>query len=413
MRLFKSNKSQGSLQNISVGRSPLHSPIDSPLQSPAFPPPPSAAYGPGTAQYDESADTPDSQRYHSLDEPQARLGHFPSRAQSQNTQSPGYQGRPPVNFTPDQSDENRPLLLTAASAANQEERRPKKHIKSLFGLHSPKEHNPNPKVPTPTLGRSLSSRKKVPGLEGREGLISQSTPTQYPGEGYSSDTYEETESSNEYIPSQVTPEPDEQYYRQQNHFDSPQSHTSSHHSSHYQEEESQYSSQQTYRRTHPSRPPKSPSPYLPYNPQQDRPGLDICDPQPTIRPPSQQSLGPPSPILAAQQASEPRPSTIQVRTLNQPSQSSYLLSQAGMARGESNNSSIRMAQHPQGGEQGHGQSGGSQGPRQMQQHSSSMTDHRGSTPASSRNREEFNAQDYTALLQEHEKLRMSLRPFSS
>jgi hypothetical protein len=410
MRLFKSNKSQGSLQNISVGRSPLHSPIDSPLQSPAFPPPPSAAYRPGTAQYDESADPPDSQRHYSLDEPQA---HLASRAQSQNTQSPGYQGRPPVNITPDQSDENRPLLLTAASTANQEERRPKKHNKrSLFSLHSSREHNPNPNVPTPTLGGNLSTRKKVPGLEGREGLISQSTPTQYSGEGFSSDTYEETGSSNEYIPSQVTPEPDEQYYRQQNHFDSPQSHTSSHHSTHYQEEESQYSSQQTYCRTHPSRPPNPPSPYLPYNPQQDRPGLDIYDPQRTIRPPSQQSLGPPSPILPAQQASESTPSTIQARPPNQPSQSSYLQPQAGMARGESNNPSIRMAQHPQGGEQGHGQSGGSQGPRQMQQHSSSMTDQGRSTPVSSRNREELSAQDYTALLQEHEKLRMSLRPFS-
>ncbi len=411
MRLFKSNKSQGSLQNISAGRSPLHSPIDSPLQSPAFPPPQSAAYGPGGAQYDESVDVSDSQRYYSSDEQQTYPAHFASRGQSQDIPSHGYQGRPTVNIIPDQFDENRPVPSGALSATQQERRQQKHSKKSLFGLHSSKDNTSHPPPPVPTLGRRLSTRKRGPGPESQEGSIPQSTPAQYSGEGHSSDTHAEKESSNEYIPSQTHTEPDEQYYRQQNHFDSPQIQTSSHYSSQYQDEESHQNPQQTYNRPHPPRPSETSNPYVAYNPQLDRPSLDIYDPYRTIRPPSQQSLGPPSPITSVQQSNESRPSATPARLSNQSSLPSHLQPQTGMARGQDSNPSMRQQpaqQYQQGAEQGHGQYGIPPGARQAQQHS----EHGRNTPPPNKNREEFSSQDYTLLLQKHEELRTSSYPFS-
>ena len=407
MRLFKSNKSQGSLQNISAGKSPLHSPIESPLQSPAFPPPQSAAYGPGGAHYDESADPPDSQRVHSSDE----LAYFQSRGQSQNTANHASQGRPTVNVIPDHFDENHLFSLNATSATNQEEPRQRKHSKrSLFGLHSSKENTSLSPNPTLNFGRSISTTKNSQGQESQEASISQLAPAQYSGEGYSSDTYEEAERPVEPRPSQGNAEPDEQYYRQQN-FDSPQSQTSSHHSPHGQDEGPYQNPQQTYYRPQPPPPASSSNQYLPYNPQPDRPSLDSYDPYHNIRPPSQLSLGPPSPISSIQQSGESRLPAVQGRQSNQPGQASPFQLQAGMARGESNNPSLRqqmVQQHQQRQEQGHGQYGMPQGPRQLQHQSSSMTEHGRSTPPPSKSREDISTQDYATLLQKHEELRMTL-----
>lgn len=66
-----------------------------------------------------------------------------------------------------------------------------------------------------------------------------------------------------------------------------------------------------------------------------------------------------------------------------------------------------MAQQHQGSDQGHGQYGMPQGSRQLQQHSSSMTEHGRNTPPPSKSREDFNTPDYATLLQKHEELRMS------
>jgi hypothetical protein len=406
MRLFKSNKSQGSLHNISAGKSPLHSPIDSPLQSPAFPPPQSAAYGPGGARYDESTDPSDAQRNYSSDEQQPHFDRSASRAQNQNIPSHGYQGRPIVNVTPDQVDENRPGPLTTVSVTDQEERCQKKlNKRSLFGLHSSKDNTSQTPAPTLPLGNNLPTRKKLAGSESPGGPPSQLTPAQYSGEGYSSDTQEGFTASKEYHT-----EADEQYYHQPNQFDSPQSQTSSRYSSHYQDEESYQDPQPTSHKPYPPRPSNTSNSYLPYNPQLDRSSLDIHDPYRTIRPPSQQSLGPPSPIVPLQQSNESRPSTVQTRPPNQSSQSSHLQPQAGMARGEASNPSMRQQlaqQHQQGGEQSHGQYGAPQEARQFKH-----SDHGRSTPPN-RNREEYNTQDYTTLLQKHEELRMCLRHFLS
>jgi hypothetical protein len=412
MRIFHKNRSAGSIQNISVGRSPLHSPIASPLQSPAFPPP---HPGPGAAHLDESADPSDSQRLYPSGEQQVHPAHSALRPQSQDSPNHGYQGRPTVNVIPDQFDENSPPALTASAAANQEERRQKKHIRrGLFGLHSSKEHTSHSHTPTLALGHSHSTKKKGTGVESQEGLISQQTPAQYSGEGYSSDTYEEKENSNEYIPSHT--DLDEQYYRQQDNFDSPESQTSSHYSSHPQDEESLSKPQQTYHRSYQPRQANTSNSYLPYNPPLDRPSLDIYDSYRSIRPPSQQSLGPPSPIASAQLSVELRPPINQVRQANHSSQSLNLQPGAGMARGEGSNPSMRQQlaqQHQQGEQQGHGQYGVPQAPRQLQQHSSSMTDHGRNTPPPTKSREDFNTQDYTALLQKHEELRMIIFLFPS
>ena len=408
MPLFKSTKPQGSL-NISAGRSPLPSPVDSPLQSPAFPPSQSAAYSPGGVQYDESTDPSDSQRYYSSDGQQPHPARFASCPQGQIRPSHNYQGRPVVNVAPGQLAGNSQAPLTAISTTNQEEPRQKRLTKrSLFGLHSSKENISNPPPSVLTLGRSTSAQElpaqELPAQESQGGTILQSARTQYPGEGFSSDTHEGKESPNEHIPSQGHTELDEQYYGPQNHLDSPQSHTSSHCSGHCPEEASHHNQQQTAHKPYQLFPSNVSNPYLPYNPQLDRPSLENFDPYQINRPPSQQSLGPPSPILALPQANESRPLASQVR---QKSQSPETV----MARGEGSDASMRQQmaqQHQQGGEQGYGQYSAPQGSRLFKQHSSTMAEHGRSTPPPTRSREDFNTQDYSALLQRHEELRMIL-----
>ncbi len=419
MRLFRSNKSQGSL-NISAGRSPLHSPIDSPLQSPAFPPPQSAAHGPGPGgfQYDESADSSDAQRYHSSDEQQLQQSppaqFLSSTNRDQDTEGHGHPGRPTVNVIPDPAGENSPIPSITTSPTNHEERQKKPGRRNLFSLHSSKENSSQSHLSSLSLGRSLSTKKKITKQQSQEGLIPQSTAAQYSGEGYSGDTHEENESSNDYTFSQAQIDSDEQHNRQQNQFDSPQSQSSSHYSSHYQAEDSHPNPQQNFQKAYQLHPSNTSNSYLPYNPQADRSSLDIHDPYRTIRPPSQQSLGPPSPIVSVQQSTESRSPVIQGRQISHPIQSLHLQPEATMARGDGSNPSMRQQlaqQHQQGPESGHGQHSTSQGSRQLQQHSSSMTDHGRNTPPPTRSREDFSAQDYAALLQKHEELRMTLRFF--
>lgn len=471
MRLFKTNRSQASL-NISAGRSPLHSPIDSPLQSPAFPPPQSAVYAPGSgsgsgsssaaaavaARYDESTDPLDSQRYLSSDEQQLSTQLSPED-RSPNPIGHGYQGRPTVNIVPDHFDENNLLPSTVPLANNTEERRQKKHGKrGLFGLHSFTDNHSH--TPSLTLGRSFSTKKKTAGQpQSQDGSVSQITTTQYSGEGYSSDTHEGNESSNEYVAAQAYPDPDELYYRQQNQFESPQSQSSSHYSGQYQDEDPrqnpqqylqqntpqnlqqnsgqnlqqnhqqnpqqsqqqdtqqnpQQHSQQVSQKPYQLRPADPSNPCIQYNSAADRPSLDIYDPYRTIRPPSQQSLGPPSPIISVQQSNEPRSAAGHVGQAIQLSQPSHLQPEARMARGDGSNPSMRqqMAQQ-QGTEQGHGQYGPPQGSRQLQHSTSSMTEHGRNTPPPTRPRDEYNTQDYIALVGRLEELRrMMLFPFFS
>jgi hypothetical protein len=87
-----------------------------------------------------------------------------------------------------------------------------------------------------------------------------------------------------------------------------------------------------------------------------------------------------------------------------------------MLRGEGTRPSMRQQmaqQHQQGTEQAHG---GpyivAQGGRPLQQHASGTTDHGRNTPPPQRNREDSNGQDYAALLQKHEDLRMFYWPSS-
>ncbi|KAF7513949.1 hypothetical protein GJ744_006563 [Endocarpon pusillum] len=413
MRLFRSNKSPGSL-NISAGRSPLQSPVDTPLQSPAFPPPQSATPGPGPGdlQYDESADPSDAQRFYSSDEQPAQSAQFASStSRDQNNAGHGYSGRPTVNVIPDPASENSLIPSITTSPTNHEERNQKKaNKKNLFSLHSSKGNSSQSYSPSSTLGRSLSTKEKITRPQSQEGLIPQLTTVQYSGEGYSSDTHEENETSNEYTHSQAQADSDEQYNHQQHQFDSPQSQSSSHYSSHYQAEDSHSNSQQNFQKPYqlrPSHTTNTSNSYLPYNPQANRSNQDIHDPYRAIRPPSQQSLGPPSPILSVQQSTEFRSPVIQGRQVTQSNQSSHLQPEAIMARGDGSSASMRQQlaqQHQQGAESGHAQHGTSQGSRQLQQHSSSMTDHGRNTPPPTRSREEFSVQDYTALLQKHEEL---------
>lgn len=410
--LFRSKKSQGSLQNISAGRSPLHSPIDSPLQSPAFPAPQSATYGPG--QHTESANSSDPQHYQSSDDSQPHTAQSASRVSSQSTLTQGYPGQPTVNIVSGQSDENHPVPLTAESATNQDDRRQKRlTTRSLFNLYLSKDSSSYSSPQSPKLGRSVSTRKKVPLLESWERLLPPSTPTYSSGEGRSGDTCEETEASKGGRPSQINTVPDEQYHRQQDQFDSPESQTSAHSVNHYPDQEAQPHPQGPYHYhgRHPPRPLDTSSPYLPYNPQADRSSLEIHDPYRTLRPPSQHSLGPPSPVKSIQQPNDSGPSPHQARQTDQASQSSHLQSQAGMARGEGSNDAMRQQMAPQqqlGGEQSHGQYGSHQGNRLLQQQHSSMTDHGRSTPPPAKSREEISNLDVATLQQKLYELSMDM-----
>lgn len=162
--LFKSNRSQASLQISQDSRSQHASPIDTPLQSPAFPPP---ALGFSTS-YGEQQDL------HRPDAPHYYQSAIPARSQSQRVPSSNYTGQPTIHLVrpPHSSaespsfDEDDPhsFYQTPVSNNAKGEQESKRSKRSFFGIgHSSKETSPtNVQQPSKSLGRSVSVRRKAP-----------------------------------------------------------------------------------------------------------------------------------------------------------------------------------------------------------------------------------------------------------
>ena len=138
--------------------------------------------------------------------------------------------------------------------------------------------------------------------------------------------------------------------------------------------------------------------YLPYQqvPSHSRPaGVILAEQQQALRPPSQSSLGPPSPIV---QPTDSRPSTAQTSRYSTQSVGQPAIQHPQMARGEPPNGSSRQQMQRDPREEHLYQ----QDPRiRMSQH---QADHGRSTPPPRSNREDPRDLDYSQLLQKHEEL---------
>ena len=336
MRLFKSNnKSQASLNIYAEGRSTDNSPVTSPPQSPAYPPPPPQAYRPpqeGPSVFSEHQQTASSS---TPDETQARLSpstQRPSRSTSLRS-SFLYEGRPTVKVVAP----NTPVLESRASddaILRSHQHRPsispvdkdaRRSKRSIFGLSNPPkvEQPSRPQVSrTLSLGRSLSIKDISDTLPSS----SNSTAAIYPDRTSSRVAYPSTspqrlrQGSATDQASCPTDEIDahtaERYYHPQrgDQHVSPASQVPAN----LADEPPPYSSPQTYAKEYKAfQPPPSSqnthstsNTYLPYQPQSssERPSLNIQDAYQHNRPPSQQSLGPPSPLVSHTSAFDPRQS---------------------------------------------------------------------------------------------------------
>lgn len=154
--LFKSNRSQTSLQHTS--------PTDTPLQSPAFPPP--ALGFPTNYGVQQDLQRPDAARFY-----QSTL---PSRSQSQRAPSSTYTGQPTIHLvrpphssaepSPFEEEDPHSFYTTPVPINTKAEQEPKRSKRSFFGInHSSKETSPtNVQQPSKSLGRSVSVRRKTP-----------------------------------------------------------------------------------------------------------------------------------------------------------------------------------------------------------------------------------------------------------
>ncbi|KAL2402398.1 hypothetical protein ABEF95_000752 [Exophiala dermatitidis] len=204
----------------------------------------------------------------------------------------------------------------------------------------------------------------------------------------------------------------EQYQRNQRQFDSPQS-QATHQSVDYAEDAPQFSPrQEEYQAYH--RPTESPSQsehYLPYQKPPSRSSNAEPDPHQHLRPSSQASLGPPSPVTAGPhpQSQDSRPSTgatnrysVQSTSQAQAQQHQQQPQQAVMARGEPPNGGLRpqLSQRDTRTEE-HSQYQSQQDPRVR---TAQQNPEQGRSTPPPRSREDVSQLDYHQLLQQHEQL---------
>ena len=198
----------------------------------------------------------------------------------------------------------------------------------------------------------------------------------------------------------------EEYERNQAQFDSPQSpHTQK--PVDYAEDAPYFNSQQEqYKTFYQHESGNSSEHYLPYHPP---PSRSESDPYQHLRPPSQASLGPPSPISTPGQPQlggpESRPSTAATNRYSaQSATQGQLPLQGAMARGDPPNGSIRQQlsqREARSDEQSQYQSSNQPDPRARM--STQVSEQGRSTPPP-RSREDIGQMDYTQLLQRHEEL---------
>ncbi|KAL9115877.1 MAG: hypothetical protein Q9227_000245 [Pyrenula ochraceoflavens] len=385
MHLFsKLNKSQTSLNTNTEGRTLKLSAIDSPLQSPVYPSPPQAYRPAGEAS---SASNYDQQTTLPLtpDETQARSSPSTRRPSRSTSFRNSYfsDGRPTVNIVA-------PNTPIAESTVSREEAQPprqsrpsispvdkdsRRSKRSIFGLPSPSKVEPStrPQVSRSlSLGRSLSIRDSLPSSP----ALQQDTAAPFPDRTSSRVVYPNT--SQQRLRQQATPDAAplhteeidansaERYYLPQK----VEQHVSpaSQVNAKLADEPPPYSSPQTYAREFKpfqSFPPaqttsNTSNTYLPYQPQSssERPSLNIQDAYQHARPPSQQSVGPPSPLVPHNSAFDHRPSVSQGKPTLVSPQPQRPASQGTMGRGEGQGANMRQQvnqQQYQHGDQAHGQ----------------------------------------------------------
>lgn len=210
-------------------------------------------------------------------------------------------------------------------------------------------------------------------------------------------------------PGQIHPTADqpqyESYHRPQGQFDSPQSQLT-HQSLEYAEDTPHFSPQDQYQAYRQSESASTSEHYLPYQPQPHRPSNVESDPYQHLRPPSQASLGPPSPIANPPHSvllPDSRPSTAATNRYSTQSTNQGPAQPLGvMARGDPTNGSHRQQlpqREPRPEE--HTQYQSQQDPRVRM--SQQVSEQGRSTPPP-RSREDISQLDYHQLLQRHEEL---------
>ncbi|KAL9619159.1 MAG: hypothetical protein Q9160_006168 [Pyrenula sp. 1 TL-2023] len=362
MRLFKSNKSQASLNNLPEGRSSEQSPIESPLQSPSFPPPPQSYKPPPEGHSDQPSNLPST---HSAtgdiaaQSPRPR----PSRSTSLRNSPFVYNGRPTVNVVGPSTPENEEPAGYESPHPSQQgragvsptDRDSRKSKRSIFGINS------TPRAETTTqqqsrqrpLARSLSVRGQV--SESYQSSLEKqhNTAPDYPDlsatrltySNTSQDRLKESSTLDQATAQLVDSETGvaERYYQTTDLNDSPVSQVTS--NAQLADEPPPYSSphpNSQYKAFQPVPQQNPPNTYLPYQPQSnsDRPSLNPVDSY-YQRPPSQQSHNPPSPVASIQSQFDPRQSSLSNRQLVSP-QPQRPPSQGTMGRGEGQGANMRQ-----------------------------------------------------------------------
>ncbi|KAH0837509.1 hypothetical protein AYO21_04999 [Fonsecaea monophora] len=275
-----------------------------------------------------------------------------------------------------------------------------------------KENGPPERKP---LGRSSSvhllRKSHPPELITRDQYSTQTSPqSQHPARH---STYYPAPPSTEASAAPIDQTPDqvqyEQYQRPQAQFDSPQSQLT-HQSVDYAEDAPHFSPQhEQYQAYHQNESASTSEHYLPYQPQKSRSNNAESDPYHHLRPPSQASLGPPSPINTPahpQIIQDSRPSTAATnRFSSQSATQGQQPLQTTMARGDPPNGGIRQQlsqREPRSDDQNQYQSQSQADPRVRMSQQAASEQGRSTPPP--RSREDISQLDYNQLLQRHEEL---------
>lgn len=244
-------------------------------------------------------------------------------------------------------------------------------------------------------------------------LLKKSHPSDQPvREAYSQQTSPQHQGRHSafYGPTDSTPvnQSYDQYQRTQGQFDSPQS-QSTQQSIDYAEDAPHFNPEhEQYQAYHQSESANTSDHYLPYQGQSQltRPGNLDSDPYQHLRPPSQTSLGPPSPIANPphpQPVQDSRPSTAATNRFSVQSVSqAHQQQQSVMAGGDPRNGSLRqqISQREPRGEE-HNQYQNQQDPRVRM---SQQAPEQGRNTPPPRSREDISQLDFLQLLQRHEEL---------
>ena len=264
------------------------------------------------------------------------------------------------------------------------------------------------------IGRSSSvhllRKSHPPEPAARESYSTQTSPqSQHPSRQSAYYPQPPTEISDPRASQAVDQTTYEQYQRNQGQFESPQSQLT-HQSVVYAEDAPHFSPQQEqYQAYHQTESANTSEHYLPYQPPPSRSDNAESDPYHHLRPPSQTSLGPPSPISTPAQlqlgSPDSRPSTAATNRYSAQSvtQGQQPL-QGAMARGDPPNGSIRQhlsQREPRSGSEDQSQHQSQPVPSmRMSQQGSEQ----GRSTPPPRSREDISHLDYNQLLQRHEEL---------